>query len=178
MKQTKFRRFGSQPIIAWPTFSAVLRDVTSMPSDCKQTHVNQRGVGTRNNTWGPAATVYRLQKVLILRSVLIKWQQGVVRSIPGLFWQCWELVEDSYRIEYWMRWLKWVILWDGKYGVMPQPGALPTNCQIQKYQHAIDSFTVPLHSPAVRAVQPLGTVTGVWKPVGIPTGHMSPKSSK
>ena len=43
---------------------------------------------------------------------------------------------------------------------------------------AIDSFTVPLHSPAVRAVQPLGTVTGVWKPVGIPTGHMRPKSSK
>ena len=33
---------------------------------------------------------------------------------------------------------------------------------------AIDSFTVPLHSPAV----------GVWKPVGIPTGHMSPQSSK
>ena len=42
----------------------------------------------------------------------------------------------------------------------------------------VDSFTVPLHTPddrhlpVIRAVQ--RAVTGVWKTLGIPTGHMSP----
>ena len=39
----------------------------------------------------------------------------------------------------------------------------------------VDSFTVPLHSPNSRQLgQGKGTVTGVWKTVGIPTGHVSP----
>ena len=38
----------------------------------------------------------------------------------------------------------------------------------------VDSFTVPLHSPNGRQLQCKGTVTGVWKTVGIPTGHVSP----
>ena len=44
---------------------------------------------------GVAAIVYRLQKVLIYRSVLIKWLQSVVTSIPSLFWRCGEPVDDS-----------------------------------------------------------------------------------
>ena len=43
----------------------------------------------------------------------------------------------------------------------------------------IDSFTVPLHRPNGRQIGcPLGlckeTVSGVWKPVEIPTDHVIP----
>ena len=121
-------------------------------------HWPDRDPHVRNNTCGPAATVYRLQKVLILRSVLIKWQQGVVRSISL---DCFDSAGSQLMIE--------LTLLDEVTQVSDIMGSTSM---------AIDSFTVPLHSPAVRAVQPLGTVTGVWKPVGIPTGHMRPKSSK
>ena len=46
------------------------------------------------------------------------------------------------------------------------------------YSHTdLDFFTVPLHSPNGRQLllgHCKGTVAGVWKTVGIPTGHMCP----
>ena len=40
----------------------------------------------------------------------------------------------------------------------------------ERSAHTVDSFTVPLHSSYIRQ----GTVTVVWKMVGIPTGYMIP----
>ena len=47
----------------------------------------------------------------------------------------------------------------------------PRDALPQKLRSFVDSFTVPLHSPDSRQKE---TVSGVWKTVEIPTGHVIP----